>query len=214
MNTPVLVLATGNPGKAKEVQAILQGVRVQTLKDHPGIEMPPEDGLTFADNAAIKAEHVARVLGCAVLADDSGLQVDALDGGPGVHSARYAEGTDRDRYLKLLEVMTKVPDAERGARFCCAMAFARPGASTQVTEGRCEGHIARAPAGEGGFGYDPVFLLEGSTRSMAELSSAEKNVVSHRGAALAAMSEVLKAHFSLELSQPNGDHPPPNGREA
>lgn len=200
MSTPILVLATGNPGKAKEVQSILQGVLVQTLKDHPSIEMPPEDGETFADNAVLKAEHVAKVLGCAVLADDSGLEVDALDGAPGVRSARFAPGSDADRYTKLLEVMKDVPDDARGARFRCAMAFARPGAATQVTEGRCEGQIARSPSGQGGFGYDPVFALPEGGRTMAELSSAEKNGLSHRGEALAAMADVLKGHFSLELS--------------
>lgn len=198
MNKPVLVLATGNPGKAVEVQALLPNVHVETLADHPEVVMPPEDAETFAGNARIKAEHVCRALGVAALADDSGLEVDALGGAPGVRSARYAEGTDRDRYEKLLSALEGVPDALRGARFRCAMAFARPGDLTAETEGTCLGRIARAPAGEGGFGYDPVFLVAGGARTMAELSREQKNAVSHRANALSAMRPLLEAHFSLE----------------
>lgn len=209
MALPILVLATGNPGKAKEVQALLQGVQVKTLADFPAIEMPPEDKPDFAGNAQVKAEYVAGVLHCAVLADDSGLVVDALGGAPGVHSARYAPGTDADRYRKLLAVLESVPDAERTARFCCAMAFAVPGQSTQVVQGACEGTIGRSESGQGGFGYDPIFVVGPAGRTMAELSSAEKNVISHRGAALRGMAEFLAGHFSLEITATKGHLPPP-----
>lgn len=193
---PVLILATGNPGKAREVQALLPDVEVETLADHPEVVMPPEDGETFAENAQAKAEHVARVLGVPALADDSGLVVDALGGAPGVRSARYAEGSDRDRCAALLAALADVPDGARAARFACAMAFARPGAPTELTEGTCEGEIGRALVGEGGFGYDPLFIVEGAGgRTMAEHAAAEKNAISHRGRALAAMRPHLDRHF-------------------
>ena len=141
-----LVLATANPGKAVEVRAALPDVTVETLADHPQLTSAVEDGATFIDNARIKAEAVARSLGVAALADDSGLAVDALQGAPGVLSARYAEGTDEDRYRKLLSALHDVSDADRTARFVCAMAFIRPGEPAVFTEGHCEGHILRAPS--------------------------------------------------------------------
>jgi XTP/dITP diphosphohydrolase len=193
---PVLILATGNPGKAREVQALLPNVTVETLADHPEVLMPPEDGETFADNARLKAEHVARVLGVPALADDSGLVVEALGGAPGVRSARYAPGSDRDRCLALLAAMAEVPDGARAAHFACAMAFARPGAPTEVTSGRCAGDIGHAMVGEGGFGYDPIFVVRGADgRTMAQHTAAEKNAISHRARALAAMRPHLDAHF-------------------
>lgn len=194
-----LVLATGNPGKAREVRALLPEVTVQTLADHPSIEMPPEVAETFEGNAVAKAAHVAEVLGVPVLADDSGLEVDALDGAPGVRSARYAEGTDEDRYVKLLGAMAEVPDAARTARFRCAMAFVVPGGETTIEQGACEGRIGRRARGDGGFGYDPVFVVGSEDleagRTMAELSSDEKNAISHRGRALAAIRPALARHF-------------------
>lgn len=177
---PKLFLATANPGKAREFRALLPQVEVVTLAEHP-LEMPDETDPTFEGNAASKAEHIVRSLGLAAIADDSGLEVDALGGAPGVRSARYAPGTDEDRYLKLIEAMKG--QADRTARFVCAMALAQPGAETVVVRGTCEGHIAEAPSGEGGFGYDPVFLVEPG-RTMATLSREEKNAVSHRAAAL------------------------------
>lgn len=191
MSGQALVLATRNAGKTREVRALLAGVEVLTLDDRP-IEMPEETGETFEENAILKAEHASWVLGLPVLADDSGLEVDALGGAPGVRSARYAEGTDEDRYRKLLAALE--PAEDRSARFVCVMALARPGAATIVTRGTCEGTIARAPRGDGGFGYDPVFLVDGA-RTMAELSQAEKNAISHRGAALRAMATHLEALF-------------------
>ena len=130
-----LVLATANPGKAVEVRAALPGVVVETLADHPRLSSPIEDGATFIDNARIKAEAVARSLGVPALADDSGLAVDALDGAPGVLSARYADGSDEDRYRKLLQALNGVPDSQRTARFVCAMAF-RPARRARRIFGR------------------------------------------------------------------------------
>lgn len=186
-----LVIATGNAGKAAELRAALPDVTVQTLKDHPQLELPPEDAPTFEGNARVKAEFVSAALGLPALADDSGLVVEALGGAPGVYSARYAPGTDADRWRKLLSELDGV--ADRRAHFHCAMAFSRPGAETVLVEGQVHGEIGLAPAGEGGFGYDPVFRVEGGARSMAELNAAEKNAISHRGRALAAILPVLKA---------------------
>lgn len=188
-----LVVATTNEGKVVELRAGLIGVTVETLKDHPSIVMPEETGDTFEANARLKAEHVARVLGVPALADDSGLVVDALGGAPGVRSARYVDGSDRDRYLALLANLEGVE--ARSCRFVCAMALAVPGSATRVEAGACEGQIGRAPRGEGGFGYDPVFVVEDG-RTMAELSVAEKNGRSHRGRALAKMRPHLDALFT------------------
>ena len=188
---PVLLLATGNAGKVREVQVLLPHVEVLSLKDRP-LDMPEETGTTFEANAVLKAEHASRALGIPVLADDSGLSVDALAGSPGVRSARYAPGTDEDRYLALLAALEGVEN--RAARFECAMAFAVPGRETLRTHGRCEGKTAKSPRGTGGFGYDPVFeLLDG--RSMADLSREEKNTVSHRGDALRQMLSHLETYL-------------------
>lgn len=190
-----LVLATANPGKAVEIRAALPNVEVHTLADYPSLTSPIEDGVTYIDNARIKAEALCRTLNVAALADDSGLSVDALGGAPGVLSARYAEGSDEDRYNKMLAAMADVADADRTARFVCAMAFIRPDAPAVFTEGHCEGTIRRSPLGDGGFGYDPVFELPDG-RSMAQLSTAEKNAISHRGRALDALLPILKLHFA------------------
>ncbi|MEM7677599.1 MAG: RdgB/HAM1 family non-canonical purine NTP pyrophosphatase [Myxococcota bacterium] len=190
-----LVLATANPGKAVEVRAALPGVEVQTLADHPSLSSPVEDGATYIDNARIKAEALCRALNIPALADDSGLSVDALNGAPGVLSARYAEGTDKDRNRKLLAEMADVADEARTARFVCAMAFIRPEEPAVFTEARCEGVIRRSPLGDGGFGYDPLFELPDG-RSMAQLSTAQKNAISHRGLALRALLPILKLHFA------------------
>jgi XTP/dITP diphosphohydrolase len=188
-----LVLATGNPGKAREVKALLPAVEVLTLADRP-VEMPEETGETFEANARLKAEHAADVLGVPALADDSGLEVDALGGRPGVHSARYAPGTDEDRYRKLLDELEGEP--ARSARFVCVMALAAPGRETVLSRGTCEGTIALEPFGDGGFGYDPVFVVGGEDRTMANLTPEEKNERSHRGAALRAMAPHLEALFA------------------
>lgn len=209
---PILILATANRGKAEEVRAMLPSLVIETLADHPDIVMPPEDEDTFAGNARIKAEHVAKVTGRPALADDSGLLVDALGGAPGVRSARYAPGSDLDRIEKLLDALLGVAASDRTARFVSAMAFAVTGEETVIVEGRCQGRIAAAPRGDGGFGYDPVFVVDAHERAdgagsgektMAELTLEEKNRVSHRARALAAIRPLLERHLLSRSAPPD-----------
>lgn len=203
MSLPRVVFATGNAHKAEELAALVAGkLAVETLAAHPGVIMPEETGETFEANAVLKAEHVARALGLPAIADDSGLEVIALGGSPGVRSARYAPGTDADRVTKLLGALGGT--ADRSARFVCAMALAVPGQPTRVVRGTVAGHIGHAPRGGHGFGYDPVFVLapeecralglDGSP-TMAELPGEAKNRISHRGRALRALWPTLSAHF-------------------
>ena len=191
-----LVVATRNAGKRREFEGLADGLglSLRSLDSFPGIVDPEETGLTFLENAVIKARAAALATGQWALGDDSGLCVTALDGAPGLYSARYAEGTDQTRWQKLLSALTGIPTERRQAAFVCALALAGPGGEVvATTEGRCEGHIAFAPRGEKGFGYDPVFLVDRDARgrTMAELSEAEKHVVSHRGRAFAAMRAEL-----------------------
>lgn len=188
-----LVVATKNRGKALEVARMLEGTGWETvsLEDYPDAPEVEETGSTFAENAAIKAEAYARFTGELTLADDSGLEVDALDGAPGVMSSRFAD-TDAERNAKLLELLRDVPDGRRTARFRCAIAVAEPGGSVLTCEGSVEGAIARELRGEHGFGYDPVFYLPELGRHMAELSPEEKDAISHRGRALRLAREMLR----------------------
>ena len=185
-----IVLASSNPGKLAELEAMLgpAGVRV-VPQDALGVEPPAETGLTFVENALIKARAACAATGLPALADDSGIVVDALGGAPGVRSARYAgEGaTDADNVARLLESLEGFAAPERGAAFVCVIAFLRHAHDPRpiVCEGIWEGQVLDAPRGDGGFGYDPVFFIETLGRSAAELSRAEKNAVSHRGQALA-----------------------------
>jgi XTP/dITP diphosphohydrolase len=195
-----LVIATRNEGKWREVAALLQGLplEVVSLQDYPACPEADEPWDTFAGNAAHKALQAAGYTGCLALADDSGLVVDALDGRPGVQSARY--GTDdADRITRLLGELAEVLEEQRTARFVCAIALADPGGQVACWEGSCEGVIAHAPRGEQGFGYDPVFVYEGYT--FAEMSRTEKAAVSHRGQAL----RRLLGDLAVWLS------PPPSG---
>ena len=183
-----LVLATGNRNKVSEIRVLLQGLpfAILTLEDYKGLVMPEEDQPTFAGNAAKKAEAVARQSGETALADDSGLEVDALDGRPGVRSARYAgeEGNYAANNRLLLEELAGIPSTRRGARFVCAIAVAIPGEQTHIIEESCPGRIAESPQGEGGFGYDPLFIYDPAGVTFAEMTAEEKNAVSHRGRAL------------------------------
>ncbi len=183
-----LVVATRNAGKLKEIRRLLEtrGVRVLGLDAFPGAPEVVEDGDTFAANAMKKAAVIARFTGRPCLADDSGLAVVALDGRPGVHSARYAgpDADDAANNQKLLEEMQSVPDSKRGAAFCCVMALSLPGEAVQLFDGRVEGRILRQPQGDGGFGYDPLFLVVEAGCTMAELPLDLKNSLSHRGQAL------------------------------
>ncbi|MBK8012840.1 MAG: RdgB/HAM1 family non-canonical purine NTP pyrophosphatase [Deltaproteobacteria bacterium] len=196
---PRLILATQNRGKARELVALLPGLCVETLADHPEIEMPEETGQTFEENALQKAEYVASALAAPiVLADDSGLVVDALPGALGVRSRRYGPGTDLDRCDKLLAALSLQPRMNRAARFVCAAALVVAGGPTIVVRGEVEGQIAEKPSGDHGFGYDPVFVPVGFDTSMACLSLAEKQAISHRGRALAQLLPHIQRHFSLE----------------
>ncbi|WP_375757499.1 RdgB/HAM1 family non-canonical purine NTP pyrophosphatase [Corallococcus exercitus] len=193
---PKLLFATGNAGKVRELRLLVgDAVEVVSLKDLPPVPEPVEDGATFEENAVKKAREYSLATGLPALADDSGLCVDALDGRPGVHSARYAPGSDKDRYEKLLQDLADVPDGERTASFRCALALVTgKGAEARVEVGRCEGVILRAPRGTNGFGYDPVFQVEGEGgRSMAELAPEEKSRVSHRARAFQLMRRHLLA---------------------
>lgn len=183
-----LVIATRNAGKLREIRHLLEGVGIAVLglDAFPGLPEVDEDGDTFAANAAKKAETVARLTGRPCLADDSGLAVEALGGEPGVQSARYAgvQGDDDANNARLLRELADVPSGRRQAAFCCVMALSLPGEPTRFFEGRVAGSILHAPRGTGGFGYDPLFLVDGCDQTMAELPLAEKNRISHRGQAL------------------------------
>jgi XTP/dITP diphosphohydrolase len=190
-----LLVASGNRGKAAEAAAILgegAGARLEvlTLADFPGLAAPEETGATFIENARIKARAGAAGSGLPTIGEDSGLAVDALGGGPGVFSARYAAGGDRARYEKLLRELAGVPAGRRTARYVCAAVLALPDGREESAEGTCEGAIALAPRGAGGFGYDPVFLLPDG-RTMAELTQEQKNAISHRGRALRQLAPVV-----------------------
>ncbi|MDW7645871.1 MAG: XTP/dITP diphosphatase [Desulfuromonadales bacterium] len=183
-----LVVATRNQGKLKEIRRLLMdtGVNVRGLDEFPGVPEVEEDGDSFEANARKKAETVAATVGLWTLADDSGLTVDALGGRPGVHSARYAgpEATDADNNAKLIQELAEVPRIQRKGAFNCCMALSRPGEPTRVFHGRIEGLLLDEPRGEGGFGYDPLFLVREYGKTMAELAIEVKNRISHRGQAL------------------------------
>jgi XTP/dITP diphosphohydrolase len=189
-----LLVATSNPGKMNEVREILAplGFELLSLKE-AALPSPDENGVTFRDNAAAKASECAALSGLWTLGDDSGLCVDALGGGPGVRSARFAE-TDEARRAKLLHALQAVPESRRGAHFFCAVALSTPsGRQIHRAEGRVDGSIAREPRGQNGFGYDPIFLpLEAPGRTLAELESAQKNQLSHRGRALERLRPLLE----------------------
>jgi len=191
-----LVFATGNRDKVSEMKALLEGLPVEilTVDHYPELVMPEEDQPTFAGNAAKKAEVVARHSGEAALADDSGLEVDALGGRPGIHSARYAgeEGNYAANNRLLLEELASFSPERRGARFVCAIAVAIPGEQTYIIEESCPGRIAESLQGEGGFGYDPLFVYDPAGITFAEMSAEEKNAVSHRGRALCRTRKLLE----------------------
>ena len=191
------VLATHNPGKLREMGEILKdfGIEVVSPRDL-GITVDVEEtGATFAENAMLKAKAICQAAGLPAIADDSGLCVDALNGAPGVYSARYGgEGLDdKGRYLLLISSLRGAPT--RAAHFACAVACAFPNGDTLTAEGRCDGPIAYAPLGEGGFGYDPVFLLPGTGKTFGQLTQEEKSAVSHRGRALKDFAGKLEAYL-------------------
>ncbi len=192
------VLASDNPGKLREFAALLAPFAVQLIPQAQlGIGPAAETGTTFLENALLKARHAARHAHLPALADDSGLEVEALGGRPGVWSARFAgEGaSDEDNLRHLLAELHDVPDGFRQARYQCVIVFVRSAGDRLplIAHGTWEGSIAHVPRGHGGFGYDPIFVPAGEQRSAAELSSAEKNAVSHRGQALRALVAMLES---------------------
>jgi XTP/dITP diphosphohydrolase len=187
-----IYLASGNAKKLAELQAMFaKGQGDYTFAAPPEVLEVEETGTTFAANARLKAEAGAKAFGAPCLADDSGLCVDALDGRPGVYSARYA-ATDEARIAKLLGELQGVPRERRTARFVCAIALVWPDGRAIEVEGRCEGEIAEAPRGAGGFGYDPVFLIPALGRTFAELEAVEKNAMSHRALAVSRLRQALR----------------------
>lgn len=191
-----LVLATRNAHKVGELQAILSTAGVEVSLVALPAEAPEvvEDGLTFEDNALKKARSAAEATGLPAVADDSGLCVDALNGMPGVLSARWAgsHGDDAANLRLVLDQVAAVPDQARGAAFVCAAAIALPTGEEHVVEGRLVGTLVREPRGSGGFGYDPIFVPTGDTRTTAEMSPEEKNSISHRGSAFRALAPVIR----------------------
>ena len=192
-----VLLATGNRKKAAEIVAILGegggAIECLSLADYPDLPPAVEDGKTFLENARKKAHPAAKETGLPTLGEDSGLEVDALGGAPGIYSARYAEedASDGANIRKLLREMDDVPPGKRGARYRCMAVLAFPDGREIAADGSCGGEIAMEPRGKGGFGYDPVFLLPDG-RMMAELTPAEKDALSHRGKALRRLSEKLR----------------------
>ncbi|MCL1949779.1 MAG: XTP/dITP diphosphatase [Turicibacter sp.] len=191
-----IMIATKNPGKVKEFEHIFKpfGVTVKSLFDFPEVEDIEETGTTFEENALLKARSIAQSQNIVVLADDSGLEVDALSGRPGVYSARYA-GPGRDdaaNIEKVLKELEGIPNQNRGARFVCCLAMAMPTGEEYVVRGTCPGIIATSCTGDEGFGYDPIFYLPELGKTMAQIPKSQKNVLSHRANAFVQLQEILQ----------------------
>jgi XTP/dITP diphosphohydrolase len=209
MSAPTLVIATNNPGKLREFRELLagSGFELTTPRELGHAFDVKETGATFAENARLKALAAAEVTGLTALADDSGLEVDALGGRPGVYSARYAGGNrtadgmdEREQCRIVLGEMAGVPDERRTARFRCVIAIAVPGGDVRYAEGVFEGRIGHDQRGENGFGYDPIFVVAGRTVTSAELPPDEKNSISHRGRAARKALEILRELASDQAS--------------
>lgn len=192
-----LIIASQNEGKIKEFRTLFQSLNIEVLSLNDVFTSIPEvveDGDTFEANARKKAETILELVHRPVIADDSGLVIDALEGRPGVYSARYAgePSDDRRNYEKVLKEMEGIPQEKRSARFVAVLALARPNEKTEFFHGTCEGSIAFEAKGSHGFGYDPIFLPQGESRTMAELSEEEKHAISHRGMALRKLHQFLQ----------------------
>jgi XTP/dITP diphosphohydrolase len=195
-----LVIATNNPGKLRELQALLAPLQIDVLPQSQFTQIvTDETGLSFVENAILKARHAAQVSGLPAMADDSGIEVDSLRGAPGIHSARYAgsDATDQANLDKLLLDLRGTPRERRTARYQCALAFMRweLDPSPLICQASWEGRITEAPRGQGGFGYDPIFEVSGQDVTAAELPADEKNRLSHRGLALRQMVNLLGSHW-------------------
>jgi non-canonical purine NTP pyrophosphatase (RdgB/HAM1 family) len=195
----VLLVGSGNPDKTRELEVLLRETpwQVKSLNAYPGVKEPDEIETTFAGNALLKARYYCDAHGVACVADDSGLEVAALSGAPGIYSARYAGPacSYSDNNAKLLSELAQCGDSERQARFVCCAAYADPDGTTHVVEGMVEGCIATACRGEDGFGYDPLFIPDGFSVTFAEMGSEEKHRISHRGRAFATMRDWLAQQF-------------------
>lgn len=192
-----VVLATGNPGKVRELADLLAAFGLDIVaQTELGVESAEETGLTFIENAILKARHAAQITGLPAIADDSGLAVDALGGAPGIYSARYAglDASDQQNLEKLLVALENVPDGQRQAQFHCVLVYVRHAADPTplVFHGSWAGEITRAAAGEGGFGYDPIFFVPELGKTAGELTKDEKRAVSHRGKALTLLLEAMR----------------------
>jgi XTP/dITP diphosphohydrolase len=202
MNEQTVVLATGNPGKLHELQHMLadSGINVTPQSEY-NVPEAVEDGLSFVENAIIKARNASKYTGLPAIADDSGIEVDALHGEPGIHSARFAgdNASDEDNWKLLLSKLKGLPNKKRKARFRCLMVYVRHADDPTpiICQGSWEGRILESPQGKNGFGYDPVFLVPDKNCSAAELSPETKNVLSHRGKALVCITAKLKAMQTL-----------------
>jgi XTP/dITP diphosphohydrolase len=197
-----VLLATRNRHKLQELARILQGISLIGLADVPPYEELPETGRTFADNALLKAREGVLHTGLPTVADDSGLAVDLLAGMPGVFSARWSgrHGDDRANLELVLAQIADMPDTLRGAAFICAAALALPDGREFVVSGEMRGQLVRQPRGDGGFGYDPIFVADGETRTNAELSPDEKDAISHRGRAFRALAEMIRRELTHTTS--------------
>jgi len=192
-----VVLATGNPGKVREMADLLAAFGLDIVaQTELGVESVEETGLTFIENAILKARHAAAITGLPAIADDSGLAVDALGGAPGIYSARYAgeEASDRQNLLKLLAALENVPDDKRQAQFHCVLVYLRHAEDPTplVFHGSWQGEITRSAVGEGGFGYDPIFFVPELGKTAGEMTKAEKHAVSHRGKAMTLLLEAMR----------------------
>ncbi|WP_374014500.1 XTP/dITP diphosphatase [Klebsiella quasipneumoniae] len=192
-----VVLATGNAGKVRELASLLEDFGLDIVaQTELGVESAEETGLTFIENAILKARHAAQITGLPAIADDSGLAVDALGGAPGIYSARYAgvDASDQQNLEKLLDALQDVPDDQRQAQFHCVLVYLRHAEDPTplVCHGSWPGVIARKVAGQGGFGYDPIFFVPSEGKTAAELSREEKSAISHRGQALKLLLEALR----------------------
>ncbi|WP_188190694.1 RdgB/HAM1 family non-canonical purine NTP pyrophosphatase [Nonomuraea sp. SYSU D8015] len=189
-----IVLATRNPGKIAELRRILSGFDIVGLEEFPSIGEVAETGVTFEDNALLKAHAVAQGSGLPAVADDSGLCVDVLGGMPGVFSARWSgrHGDDQANLDLLLAQLSDVPADKLTAHFACAAALALPSGESRVVEGTLQGRLVTTPRGTNGFGYDPIFVPDGHDRTTAEMSPAEKDAISHRGRAFRALAPIVR----------------------
>lgn len=196
MENNTIIIATGNKGKAKEFEHLFKkyGYAIKTLLDFPELEDVEETGTTFQENALLKAEEISKKMNKIVLADDSGLEVDALNGQPGIYSARFAgeHGNDEKNNKKLLGELVGLPKDKRTAKFHCSLVLVGPDRSPLFVEGEVNGYILEEPSGSNGFGYDPLFYVPALNKSMAELTNEEKNEISHRANAIKQLEKHLK----------------------